>query len=62
MTTGEQLEKIISDCVVKYETKHRNPDIKDVYNMMALLRVEADSNPEFKKDFQNFIKSMCVKS
>ena len=61
MKVGEAFEKLMKDVVAEYETKHRNPDIKDVYNMMGMIGAEADRNAEFKMDLQNFLKVISGK-
>ena len=58
---GEKFEQLIKDAVAGFETKHRNPDIKDVYNMMGMIGAEAERNAEFKTDLQNFLKSISGK-
>ena len=61
MKAGELFEKLMKDATAAFETKHRNPDIKDVYNMMGMIIAEADMNAEFKTDLQNFLKSISGK-
>jgi hypothetical protein len=58
---GEVFEKLMKDAIAGFETKHRNPDIKDVYNMMGMIAAETDRNAEFKTDLQNFLKSISRK-
>ena len=58
---GKQFEGLMKDAVAGLETKHRNPDIKDVYNMMGMIGAEAERNAEFKADLQNFLKSISGK-
>ena len=61
MSSGEKFEQLVKDIVAKHETAYRNPDVKDVYNMMSMIGAEADKNAEFKTDVQNFIKSIIEK-
>ena len=58
---GNQFEKLIEQSIANFETKHRDPDIKDVYNMMGMIGAEAERNAEFKTDLQNFLKSISGK-
>ena len=58
---GNQFEKLIEQSIARFETEHRNPDIKDIYNMMGMIGAEADRNAEFKTDLQNFLKSISGK-
>ena len=53
---GEQLEKLIKQAIADNETKPRDMDIKDVYKLMAVIAVEAQGDPQFKSDIQEFIK------
>ena len=61
MKAGEKFERLMKEVVAGFETKHRNPDIKDVYNMMGMIGAEVDRNAEFKNDLQNFLKSISGK-
>ena len=58
---GNQFEKLIEQSIANFETKHRDPDIKDAYNMMGMIGAEAERNAEFKTDLQNFLKSISGK-
>ena len=58
---GNQFEKLIEQSIARFETEHRNSDIKDIYNMMGMIGAEADRNAEFKNDLQNFLKSISGK-
>ena len=57
---GKQFERLMKDVVAGLETKHRNLDIKDVYNMMGMIGAEAERNAEFKTDLQNFLKLISI--